>query len=90
MATREMLIDEGMAAGRELADTAAAVGLRSTTHDPVVVAEMELDRRLSAAAAGLIAGGIPAADVEIWRGAVMIGAGVRLREIAMMASGAND
>lgn len=91
MTPREQwLTDEGMAVGRELADTVAAVALRSTAHDPGVAAEVEFDRRLSQACAGLIREGIPERDVEIWRAAVMIGAGLRLQERAMMASAAND
>ncbi len=84
------LTDEGMAAGSDLADTVAAAAIRSTAHAPGVAGEVEFDRRLSDAAAGLIRKGMPARDVEIWRAAVMIGAGVRLKERAMMASAAND
>ncbi|MFH6785714.1 MULTISPECIES: hypothetical protein [Methylobacterium] len=83
MATREQwLIEEGMAAGRDLADTATAAGLRATSHDPVVVMEMEIGRRLNDAAAGLAGKGWPAEDVGLWRGGVMIGVGLRMKEMA--------
>lgn len=71
-----------MAAGRDLADTATAAGLRATSHDPAVVMELEIDRRLNAAAAGLTAKGWSAGDVGLWRGGVMLGVGLRLKELS--------
>ncbi|SFV14508.1 hypothetical protein SAMN02799631_05888 [Methylobacterium sp. 174MFSha1.1] len=78
----QWLLEEGMAAGRDLADTATAAGLRALSHDPAVVMEMEMSRRLNDAAAGLTAKGWPAEDVSLWRGGVMIGVGLRMKDLA--------
>ena len=78
----QWLIEEGMAAGRDLAETAAAAGLRATSHNPAVVMELEIGRRLNDAAAGLVANGMSAGDVGLWRGGVMIGVGLRMKELA--------